>query len=463
MMLMTECPEFPQALSVLPGCTTLDGQVLENLLDEPPGPWLAVVLADIDPTRLTSLELPAYLAGWQKQVNWAEANLTAGVAELAHRTDVEIPDKEVALALCEPAGTASRRVWAALRVTGRLPKIWQAFKAGHLTRRHVDEVVKRTNRVDDPDLLDQLQDRVLARAAGKTVEQLGRHTRDTLRDLDPAGAQQRAKAARDEQTDVVLYPADDDGIADVVATLPVEDAAIVTAATDAYAYAAKNAGDPRRIGVLRGEGITRMASAYLTGDTGPGAAPTSGRRPIEIGIVTDLPTALGLTDLPGEVPGKGMVPRDVIAELIAREQPKLRLMVINEHSGRLLYQAAEGYRPRPEQIAQVRATYVTSVGPSSQVPADRCDTDHPVPYPHGQTIIGNLAPLDRNWHGDKTRKHLTVTMHDDGTITVATPLGQTRTVEPYDYRPCKTTPPTSPDVAKTDVVPDPTPDTPPPF
>jgi len=455
MMLMTECPVFPQSIPVAPGCTTLDGQVLENLLDERPGPWLAVLLAEVDPAKLTSLELPGYLQAWQTLANWAEANLTAGVAELARRPDVHIPDKEVALALCEPAGSASRRVWAALAVTGRLPKIWRAFRAGRLTRKHVEEFVKATARVTDPDVLDAAQDRVLARAGGKTPDELRRHARDVINKLDPAGAQQRATDAR-ATADVVMYPADDDGMADVVATQPVEDAAIVTAATHAYAANRKNAGDDRPVGVLRAEGLTRMASAYLAGKTTLGSEPTSGGRPIEIGITCSLQTALGIADLPGEVPGKGIVPRAVIADMVARERPKLRLMVIDDKTGRLLYRATTAYRPTPDQIAHVRASYVHSASPGSKVPVERCQIDHAIAHPHGDTVIGNLAPLDQNWHQDKTRKLLKVTINDTGTITVTTPLGQTRTVEPYDYRACEQPTPSSPDVENPD-------DNPPPF
>jgi len=36
------------------------------------------------------------------------------------------------------------------------------------------------------------------------------------------------------------------------------------------------------------------------------------------------------------------------------------------------------------------------------------------------------------------------------THTITTPLDRTRTAEPYDYRPCETTPPSSPDVENTE-------------
>jgi hypothetical protein len=150
--------------------------------------------------------------------------------------------------------------------------------------------------------------------------------------------------------------------------------------------------------------------------------------------VVGLDTALGRRDLPGEVPGHGIVPRDVIAEMIAIEQPKLRLMVVDETTGRPAHRAVDAYRPTAEQIAHVRAEYVFSVGPGSQVLAGRTDTDHPVPYPQGPTQVGNLVPSDRVWHNGHTRGQLSVTVDDLGSVVWTSVLGQSRTVSPYDYR-----------------------------
>jgi hypothetical protein len=64
-------------------------------------------------------------------------------------------------------------------------------------------------------------------------------------------------------------------------------------------------------------------------------------------ITLPLRTALGLDDLPGEVPGLGIIPREVIARMIRTEQPKLRLLVIDPDDGRLVYRAEDSYgRPR---------------------------------------------------------------------------------------------------------------------
>jgi hypothetical protein len=195
------------------------------------------------------------------------------------------------------------------------------------------------------------------------------------------------------------------------------------------------AGDDRRIGVLRAEGVARICGDYLTGTSSLGGSrPRSGGLPIEIGIVVGLDTALGRRDLPGEVPGQGIVPREVIAKMIADEGAKLRLLVIDETTGRLVHRAHDAYRPTPEQIAHVRAEYVHSVGPGSQVLAGRTDTDHAIAHPDGPTVIGNLIPNDRTWHGGHTKKQLSVTIDDNGSVNWISVLGQSRTVTPYDYR-----------------------------
>jgi hypothetical protein len=122
----------------------------------------------------------------------------------------------------------------------------------------------------------------------------------------------------------------------------------------------------------------------------------------------------------------------VIAEMIALEQPTLRALVV-DGNGRLVHLATHGYRPTPEQIAQVRATWVTSAGPGSEVFASRCDADHAIPYPDGPTNVDNLITADRTWHRAKTHTTLTVTVQPDGSAKWNTALGHSRTVTPYDY------------------------------
>ena len=420
--------------SDLPMLMTATGAALETMESVPAGPWLAETIDEIDLKDLSEWDLPAYMRACARMQAWSAARLSDGIAELASREGGFGADKEVALALREPVGVAQRRVHYATRLRRLLPETRRLHQRGVLSEKQANALIEATGGVNDPRLLGAVESKVLTApgALAKTARELHRHTRRTMTRLDPDGAQDRARAARDN-ADVTLHPGDD-GMSMVVIDAPVEQALPVKSAADAYAATRKADGDTRRIGVLRAEGLARICTDYLAGANPPGTAPRAGGRPIEIGIVVGLDTALGRRDIPGEVPGHGIVPREVIADMIATELPKLRLMVIDETTGRLVHRATHIYRPTAAQIAQIRAEYVYSVGPGSQVMAERTDTDHATPYPDGQTQIGNLLPNDRTWHNGHTRQQLSVTVDDSGSVTWTSVLGQTRTVNPYDYR-----------------------------
>jgi hypothetical protein len=343
-------------------------------------------------------------------------------------------DKEVALALREPVGAAQRRIHHARRMQRLLPTTRRLFREGAISQRQADAIVEATSGVADAELAAAVEDKVLTApgALARTARELARSARQALTRLDPVGAEERARAAR-QCADVVYQPGED-GMATTVMEAPVEEALIVKTAADAYAATCKAAGDDRRIGVLRTEGLARICGDYLKGRPATRTAPRTGGLPIEIGIVIDVETAFGRRELPPEVPGHGIVPREVVARMITEEQARLRLYVIDEGNGRLVHRSITGYRPTPAQIAQVRAQYVYSAGPGSQVLAARTDTDHVVPYPQGPTAIGNLIPNDRTWHNGHTLDQLSVSVDDSGVVEWTSVLGQSRRVMPYDYR-----------------------------
>src|SRR5947209_14984608 len=292
MMLMTEAPTD---LLTDPGPgygSELEWEEFDRVAALPAGAWTTVAI-DVDVRSLPTNGLPAYLEACAKAQAFAAAKLAAGVAEFASRADADSVEATVALALREPIGAAQRRIWWCSRLRRRLPAFFAAFTVGDLTEAHAVRLVEATGTVDDPELLAQVQQRTLAHLGRKTAAELHRYVSRLLTRLDPDGAQRRARAARDD-TDVTLQP-QQDGMALVCAQLPAEDAVTVKSAADAYAATAKNAGDPRRTGVLRGELLARLCSDYLTGTlaTGIGPAPRAGGRPIEIGITVDLATALG--------------------------------------------------------------------------------------------------------------------------------------------------------------------------
>ena len=435
MFLMVDCPDQLFTDGLIPAVMTGAGARLEAVEAVPAGPWLAAVLDGIDPRQLSDWDMPAYLRACARMQAWSAARCSDGVAELASRPGGFGAEKEVALALREPVGAAHRRIHHARRLLRLLPTTRRLFRAGAISEKQADAMVEATSGVEDADLTTAVEDKVLTAqgALAKTGQELKRMARQALIRLDPAGAEDRARAAR-EEADVVFIPGED-GMATTALEGPVEEALVVKNAADAYAATCKAAGDDRRIGVLRSEGLARICGDWLRGLSATGALPRSGGLPIEIGIVVGLDTALGRREMPAEVPGLGIVPREVVARMITEERARLKLWVIDEGNGRLVHRAVTGYRPTPEQIAQVRAQYVFSVGPGSQVLAGRTDTDHAVPYPEGPTAIGNLVSNDRTWHNGHTRQQLSVSVDDSGTVKWTSVLGQSRTVTPYDYSP----------------------------
>jgi hypothetical protein len=340
------------------------------------------------------------------------------------------------MALREPLRLAQNRIHRALRLRSLLPAFKRAFHRGDLSEYDVAQLVDATGCTDDPEVLERVQERTLGNLRGQSARELRRYARRLLDRLDPAAANRRARTAR-ANADVRLEPGED-GMASIVTDQPVEDAMVVKAAVDAHAITAKQAGDRRPIGVLRNAALTGLCSDYLNGrSTAGGSAPRSGGRPIEINVVVGLRTALGLDDLPGEVPAAGLIPREDIARMIADDQARLRLLVVDDGDGpgrgRVVYRGHRAYRPTVEQIAHARAAYPTSLGPASSVRAERCDIDHFEEWPDGATIETNLGPFDRPWHNRKTRGSLRVTVDDSGAVTVTTILGQTRTLTAYDY------------------------------
>ena len=272
------------------------GVQLEAVEDVPAGPWLAAVLDCIDPSNLSEFDLPAYLRACGRVQAWAAARLSDGVAELASRPGGFGADKEIAFALHEPVGAVQKRIHHATRLRTMLPATRRLFRQGSINQAQTDAIVAATNTVKDPELAATVEEKVLAAqgALSKAASELKRHARQVLTRLDPQGAEDRAQAARD-QADVSFAPGED-GTATTFICGPVEETLVVKTAADAYAASRKAAGDPRRIGVLRCEGVARMCGDYLTVATLlDGAAPRAAGLPVEIGVVIGLDTALGLS------------------------------------------------------------------------------------------------------------------------------------------------------------------------
>lgn len=425
-------PQLPAGACVGPGLPV--GAALRWIDVSQFGPWSATLLASIDPADVHVADLPRYIRLLDRAESAMAARKSAAVATLAGAPpaggyrEVDAPAHELVVALRIPLGAAQAQVYRDRRLAGHLPGTRALYAEGLITSRHVAKIVAGTGTLDVEQCA-QVEALVLDGAEHLSVHEFARRVRRAVAKIDPAGLRQRHQAAA-AQSDVTVDP-DDEAMAWLTGRMPLIDALIVKKAVDAYAMERKHAGDPRPVGVLRAEGLRVRAEAYLAGAV-TGHVPTAHGRPLEVQVVATPEALAGLADTPAEVPGMGPVPIEVVRQMAA--EAKLRWLTIEGETGRLLDRNPKVWRiPRP-LAAHADAAYATSVGPHSTVSAERCDGEHQKRFPEGLTIEDNVAPMDRGWHRAKTFGAFLANRRPDGSIEWTTPLGQTVTVQPYDYR-----------------------------
>jgi hypothetical protein len=352
-------------------------------------------------------------------------------------TDCEIA---VALSLSQPA--AQRVVSTARRLTSHLPRTLAALSAGTLGYLATLRIVEGAAELDSEQCR-RLERLVLPTAAGKAPGLIARAVRKAVARIDAeALARDQRKAKQDAFFDVSADDGLETGLGHVSGQGPHVEAAVVRAAVEAWARAAKAKGDPRSLDQLRWAALHDWSARYLTGrdpahvcDSGiaGGRAPTSHGSPIVINIAVDLTTFLGLTSHPLEILGTGaLIPAAALADLIP--DAGFRRMLTDPATGHLLDLSPHIYRPSAEMGRFIQLLHVTSSGPNSTVPATDVDIDHGEPFDPGLTIRDNLHPPNRKWHNAKTVGGWTVKQNSDRTWTWTSPHRLTHKTAPHDYR-----------------------------
>jgi hypothetical protein len=227
----------------------------------------------------------------------------------------------------------------------------------------------------------------------------------------------------------------------------VNDADKVVAAmerADALARAARQAGDPRSLDVLRADVITDalvFGHAGLSprvdasGQQGTAGLTGVGRRPpAHVTIVVPLTTAMGLTDAPCEIPGYGSVTAEQARQIVLNPQSTWRRLLVDADTGAALRLETVAYRPTAAIRAHVEAVDGTCRGPGCTVPAARCDLDHDIPWPHGPTATTNLTSKHRQHHNVRTHGHWGAERDPaDHAVHWRTSAGRRYTTHPEDW------------------------------
>jgi hypothetical protein len=306
---------------------------------------------------------------------------------------------------------------------------------GDTTVLHVKAAAEATRDLP-PELVAQVEDRLLDRAGQVTVGEFRAAARRLAARVDPRGDEE-AHADRYAQRRVELYP-DEHGMASIWAYLSAERATALMAALTAHAATLDDApGAERGIDQKRADILADLADAIRpahTDDTGgpvaDAASPSPGGERRRAGghgpavqVTVALSTLLGYDDDPAELAGHGPIPA-ALAREIAADPTGTWQRLITDSAGHVL-DASRAYSPPPRLRTHVTARDRTCRFPGCRRAATGCELDHIAPYATGgPTTADNLHALCPRHHHLKHEAGWHVHRRADGTTEWATPTGR---------------------------------------
>jgi len=398
----------------------------------------------------------------------------------------------VAAALSVGQRRASGQMRIAVALRDRLPRVAALFVRGVLSARLVSEITWRTQLVDSDELIAVI-DTAIAEAAlgwGPLSEvQLVRAIDAVIERHDPGALRRSTEVIRTRDFRIGAHE-DPDEITAVWGRLSAVDAAALARRISAMVAGVCQA-DPRTVGerwadalgalgngndqlscrcaapacpaagpgtsnvvirviadpaavdaareLIAAQDATQRSNATPNAEQRPNATPSAEQRPSATPVPTAPPAA---TPAPATPPaatpavskdsgvallGRRVVPTAVLAEAL-RAGAKLAALWLPGAA------AEPGYRPSARLAEFIRVRDLFCRFPNCDVPADRCDIDHVIPWPLGPTHPSNLNCKCRSHHLMKTfwggPGGWTDAQSPDGTVIWTAPDGRTYTTRP---------------------------------
>ena len=363
-----------------------------------------------------------------ERANWACDSWDSAAAEVAS-----------AMTIGHRRASAQMRIAVALR--DRLPRVAALYLAGLLSSRLVSAITWRTQLVEDDEAIALIDGAVADRATrwGPLSEDKLVEAIDVLVSrYDPAALRHTEAVARTR--DFCVGDIDDEvGVTSVWGRLLATDAAVLNRRVTEMARGVCD-GDPRTIGERRADALGALAagSDQLVCACGSDSCPTSGvarSSQVVVHVVAEQSAVDAATVSAASGPGSatkapaalilggGVLPTPLLKEAI-RGGAKVRPI-------KLPGDAPEpGYRPSAVLAEFVRMRDLFCRFAGCDVPADRCDIDHTIPYPIGPTHASNLKCECRKHHLLKTFLDWEDCQFPDGTVIWTSPSGRTYTTKP---------------------------------
>jgi len=406
----------------------------------PPGATMASRLNATDPTALTTYDLLEATSDWERVIAWAQANQSEVIAEFARRrpgpgaTDEPgarisvFAADEIASRLRITRRAADLKLAIALDLADRLPATRQALLEGRIDLTKARAIADHTVNLADSALRRTVEERVLHRAESQTAPELRRSLLRAVAAVDSEAVIKRHAKAKAERF-LALYPLPD-GMAEITAVLPADDAIVVFNAVETFARCSDTT-DPRDIEARRADALVDLCrSALAPAERAERRSSRRRRRQRghrrggpQIQVTVAATTLLGLDDLPGELAGYGPIPAEMARQIADDPDSTWRRILTDPVSGALLDYGTTVYRPPPALARHVIARDQVCCFPGCRQPAEYCDLDHRNPYPVGTTSESNLGSLCRHHHRAKTEGGWRWRRTDDGVIIWTAPTG----------------------------------------
>ena len=397
-------------------------------------------LLKINPKGLTQNGKIDYLAALEKQYSWLysliqEATLAIAGAEPSTNENMwegvdEAEREDVATALRLSPNTAQLRIDVARTLSNYLPETCNALASGEISSSHANLIARETadalSRGVFPDILPLIESEVLSHSEFHTAAQVGKKLRTLFAQYAPETLEEVVAKAR-ETRNVRIYP-EGDGMSNVIALLPAEDAQTLYLAINTMVEIVDSRAEngeqiaqgPMTIDMKRADALTLIATDFLGRSS---KEITSHRRPVSVNVTIDLPTLLGLANNPGELEGHGPIPASLARQLAA--DGKWRKFITDPLTGNLLDMGRDSYLPSQYLIDFLTARDRICRFPGCSQPARIGDIDHAKSWDDGgETRPGNLGFLCRRHHRLKTHGGWKLESFEDGSCNWMSPAGK---------------------------------------
>ena len=276
---------------------------------------------------------------------------------------------------------AESEVDLALYLRDRVPRVFEAFRAGAIDRRRAWVIAQATSHLSD-EVVERIVDVIVEEAPRLTTGQLGARIRRLAQEADTDGAADRYVEAVSERR--VVVEANPDGTADLMGCdLPPHRVKAIARLINRIAMRLKTADESRTLDQIR-------ADVFL--DLLEGRAHHGGKG-ATVDLRVDLATLARMADTPGDLAGFGPVVAD-IARQVADQQPdaEWRFVVTHPDTGRPVANGTTARRGTASQRRTAQQRDLTCIFPGCRAPATECDLDHRTPWSETQrTRTDDLA------------------------------------------------------------------------